>query len=245
MSNRRERQILKLLLDFANDGSTGFPVGTIPDADGEPLLDIRRNDFVEWSEDAEDNAPSAGVPAGRRTTIRRATAVGASGQSARENARRLLKELAIDDSFATDNLEAEINARGGVRFTLVSWSGGPAGRTLTQKGKVLRGDPGGPARLVLTNTSDEALPYEILALARATPTGNGDSLADRIAHCAQCEKFFLLKTRKPSRYCSTACRWKFANDEKKQAGYFKRRRERQGRKSKATKRHQRGKAKLK
>lgn len=46
----------------------------------------------------------------------------------------------------------------------------------------------------------------IMAVALTTPTGNGDTLADRISQCEGCREFFISKYRRPSRYCGKACR---------------------------------------
>ena len=73
---------------------------------------------------------------------------------------------------------------------------GPRGRVKTWHGRLV-------PRTDTTITSWAAC---ILAIACCTPTGEADCLANRIALCDHCGKFFLLPTSRPSRVCSADCR---------------------------------------
>jgi hypothetical protein len=137
----------------------------------------------------------------------------------RKVATGVLEAIARDDS-GLNAFEATVNLHGGIRCTLFS-PPGCTGRTRTTNGRVLRGQREGPAILVPYAQNPKDLAYAIIGIARCTPTPQGDALADRVSRCVECRKFFLLPTRKCSRFCSEPCRWKVTNREKIEAGKFR------------------------
>lgn len=73
---------------------------------------------------------------------------------------------------------------------------GPLGRPRTWHGQLV----------LRTDTTVASWAIAVLALACCTPTGEDDCLANRIAHCEMCGRYFILPTSRPSRACSTECR---------------------------------------
>lgn len=72
---------------------------------------------------------------------------------------------------------------------------GPRGRARTWHGRIA----------LRTDRSIASWAASVLALACCTPVGEDDCLANRIARCDTCERFFLLPTSRPARDCPT-CR---------------------------------------
>lgn len=60
-------------------------------------------------------------------------------------------------------------------------------------------------------TSGARLVYDLVMLARCTPTRAGDPVAERITICKQCGDLFLCKTRFPASYCASSCRYRQYN----------------------------------
>ena len=112
----------------------------------------------------------------------------------RTTTRQLLTVLAHGDP---DAIEAAINTRT-VPAALIS---GPRVASTAY-----RRPTAGPALLTPVVNGLDDLPWAVLALARCTATGTGDTLADRVARCAECQQFFLLPTRRSARFCSKRCR---------------------------------------
>jgi hypothetical protein len=137
----------------------------------------------------------------------------------RKVATGVLEAIARDDS-GLNAFEATVNLHGGIRCTIFS-PPGCTGRTRWANGGILRGQREGPAILVPYAQNPKDLAYAIIGIARCTPTPQGDALADRVSRCVECRKFFLLRTRKCSRFCSKPCRWKATNREKIEAGKFR------------------------
>ena len=98
-------------------------------------------------------------------------------------------------------LEAQINMQGKLQYALFSYISGTA-------------------IMVPCVERTDQLPYAILAVARITDTGVGDSLAHRISKCQWCGKYFIRKTKKASRYHTTNCRIRASNQERLNSGYF-------------------------
>lgn len=209
----KHRSLLKLLLELANAGEVlGWRMPNTATA----LLQCKSGRTIAVPLDATRDAK--GRPIFELSSIHVQGWTTRDWTDAQTKTKALLDRLAVDDADGMGGFEAEVNGRGlGVR--LFSWRGAPSGRTVTSRG-ILRGDRGGPGMLVPTAPSGEDLPYAILALARCTPTGQGDSLADRISKCQECGKFFLLPTRKCSRFCSESCRGKAINRRRREAGDF-------------------------
>lgn len=138
-------------------------------------------------------------------------------EDVRARSRALLESLSRDGDAFAPMLEGIINARG-LRMAIVS---GGVGRDHSKVGSIVRGDPSGPGAFVPVISRPDDIPFGILALARCTGTGSGDSIADRIAKCSECEEFHLLPTRKPSLFCGDSCRWKNRNRKKQEAGDFR------------------------
>lgn len=120
----------------------------------------------------------------------------------RNEAKRLLASIAEDDSTGIAVLEAVVNSYG-LRVSLESKG---YGRMVLADGRILRGDEEGPARLVYSISNWVQLPYVLLAIGRTIATGAGDTWVDRVSRCQECEQFYLLPSRKTSRFCGGRCR---------------------------------------
>lgn len=191
-ATRREKELLHWLVAFANGGEERLQPRHYVNLGNIPTFTL----VAQWSE--------------------------SDWQTVRQVAIKLLSLISPDNTDGVGVLEAYVNHRG-LSLTLLSRQGKPAGRTVRGTGgtqRILRGDPGGPAFMVPTPSRAEDLPYAIMALARCTPTGQGDSLADRISQCDECERFFLLPTRKCSRFCGPTCRHRATNQARVAAGVF-------------------------
>lgn len=120
-----------------------------------------------------------------------------AGQESGETARRLLSMLA--DPYGTDAFDAAV---GGYSVPMTLYTSGN-GRSEDPR---LRGTDVGC--LAPVTCSGVQTVIAILALARATAHRGGGALANRIACCQTCGRFWLLPTLKNSRYCSKRCREK-------------------------------------
>lgn len=115
----------------------------------------------------------------------------------RQHTKRLLEAMSEKGGAGSEMVDAVINARGldAVLFA-------PLAQPTTGR----RRGTTGPAFIVPMAKIFADVPYVIVAIARCTATGAGDSLADRIALCDYCRQFFLQKTRQVVRICSQRCR---------------------------------------
>ena len=95
-------------------------------------------------------------------------------------------------------LEARLNGRDRLRCVVFS-------PPLRQQG-LRRPVRDGQSLLVPVVQNATEIPAAILLMALLTPTGTGDSLADRLSVCRACLCVFLSKSRRTSRYCTQRCR---------------------------------------
>lgn len=117
----------------------------------------------------------------------------ADGYRAQGIANQMLRAAKVNP----DVLEGLVNAAK-LRFTLFS----PIRQRISKKTR----PEGGPSMMVPFVGSLCDYPAAVMAIALCTPTGGGDTLADRISQCAGCAAYFVSKTRRPSRFCGDDCR---------------------------------------
>lgn len=61
----------------------------------------------------------------------------------------------------------------------------------------------------------ENIPLALAAILRLTHTDAGLSWIDMIGQCEWCSGYFVRKTRKKCKFCSTKCRWTYGNSNRK------------------------------
>ncbi len=141
-----------------------------------------------------------GIPIPQRTVMllpsgRPGGTFAEAGQKSRKIALLLLEMLANPDGT-----EAFDCAVGAVAIPMVIYS---SGNGRDHERGLIGTDV---ACLAPVTTDGDKTVIAILALARATPHPGGGALANRVAKCRKCERFFLLPTLRPSKFCSKRCR---------------------------------------